>query len=737
MNLLLEACLEAQAVRTLEAISRARGFPFSSHRPKAESVRRLAGRLLESGAMEAAWAGLSDPARGALRELARRDAPMRREDFIHRYGLYRPHKPWRKELPRRPWLDPISPAERLIYTGLVYPLNLGTTARPVLVIALPDEVRAALLERLDLPDKVEPLPSGRSPFRRPIDRQVFALLSYLNTHDVRPLWGRWLPPTVARRLIRWLALSPLEGASIRSELQAPRLAFLHYLAERAGLLSPTGTRGCLKPTLRVRDWMGASHAGRMQTLWEAWLSRDEAAELLWRRFRLPAVGQDDPLSRLCGMLCALPPLLVGGPLPLDALLDELGRYDPLLFRSQGAYCDWADWSDEAQGEYRGRVRECLADLLAGPVAWFGVVEVTGAKEDAGGSRLVGLTPLGASLCSSEATVETTLPDPSAGEGASEGWLDLEVTEEQTAIAVRVLPSAPLPALWTLEELADAVEGDARRYILSRGSLLRALDRGHTVEGIVSQLERDGGDALSPAVLHLLYTWAEAHGAIRIGRAMILQTRDPELLRELGAAKRVREKFTATLSARAVTVDGAAVDLLVRQIERRGLHVTVERRFDGSVLRAEEISSADRVAMVAALRLAQELAHQVGMRLHMPYPLLQDWEAALTLEERDAAKGWANRVLERVPRRLWRAQDDYRPPFPVAPLMPALEEAIAGGKTVEIEYHAFDRPVTVRRIDPLRLEQWGKGGKDYVVAFCHLRGEERTFRVDRIGRMEDC
>ncbi len=89
----------------------------------------------------------------------------------------------------------------------------------------------------------------------------------------------------------------------------------------------------------------------------------------------------------------------------------------------------------------------------------------------------------------------------------------------------------------------------------------------------------------------------------------------------------------------------------------------------------------------------------------------------------------------VTRRLYRAEGDYRPPFPVAPLIPVLEEAIARGATVEIEYHAFDRPVTVRRVDPLRLEQRGRRGKDYLIAFCHLRGEERTFRVDRMARVE--
>ena len=728
MKITLYDCLMAQSLRTIEAISRARSFPFDTHATKADSARRLANLLLAPDAVCTAWESLSDEARAALRELARRPDPMPRRDFIFRYGHFRPYKPWRPDAPRRPWLDPISPTETLIYAGLIFPLNLGTTKRPVPVIALPDEVRTALDPFLEVTPLPGAAPAPVPPSRPAIDRQVFALLSFLNNQDVRPLWDRWLPPVVARRLAERLNFPT--GSTIRSELHIPRLAFVHYLAERAGLLDTSGPSSYLKPTLLVHNWLASSPAGRLLALWDAWLQRDKEAPDLWRRYRLPSVGEDDPLARFHGLLRALKTLLSVQPTPLTAFLEELRHYDPVLFRSQAYYGDWAELSAEVREDYRRAVGHCLEKLLTGPLAWFGVIEA--ANQQIGKTAIVSLSPLGAALLRDDAaSLESLLAQESAAP-----WLRLQAMEEpEPLIAVMTSADAPLSVLWSLEEITDPAERETGRYTVSRRSLLRALDRGHTVEDIVEQLERDSGDVLSPAVLHLLYNWAEEHGQVTLRPVMLLQTRDAALLRELARVKRIREKFTATLSARAVTVNASALDLLVRQMEKRGLHAVVERP-PGTMppVRQENISSADRVSITAALLLAHHLAHELGLRLHLPDPLLRDWEKSLSLAERDAVESWVSEVLDRLQRRYRTTDREFHPPFPVAPLIPILEEAIARGATIEIEYHPLDRPVTVRRVDPLRLEQRGRLGTDYLIAFCHLRGEERTFRLDRIGRI---
>src|SRR5690606_36707239 len=62
---------------------------------------------------------------------------------------------------------------------------------------------------------------------------------------------------------------------------------------------------------------------------------------------------------------------------------------------------------------------------------------------------------------------------------------------------------------------------------------------------------------------------------------------------------------------------------------------------------------------------------------------------------------------------------------------ALAESIHRGDRVVIGYNTGDT-ITERKVDPYGL---AKLGPWYVVAYCHLRQDLRTFRVDRIRRIE--
>jgi DNA polymerase-3 subunit epsilon len=63
------------------------------------------------------------------------------------------------------------------------------------------------------------------------------------------------------------------------------------------------------------------------------------------------------------------------------------------------------------------------------------------------------------------------------------------------------------------------------------------------------------------------------------------------------------------------------------------------------------------------------------------------------------------------------------------LPPALQEALSSNKTLEITYIDGKGRETARRITPLRVQ--AANDYVYVVAFCHLRQAERSFRLDRI------
>ena len=71
--------------------------------------------------------------------------------------------------------------------------------------------------------------------------------------------------------------------------------------------------------------------------------------------------------------------------------------------------------------------------------------------------------------------------------------------------------------------------------------------------------------------------------------------------------------------------------------------------------------------------------------------------------------------------------------PWAPILDDLRQAVAQRRRTVLSYQSFRRKTTQRTVDPYALAlQWGNW---YLVAHCHLRGDLRTFRVDRIQDVE--
>ncbi|MGG3913356.1 helix-turn-helix transcriptional regulator [Rossellomorea vietnamensis] len=71
--------------------------------------------------------------------------------------------------------------------------------------------------------------------------------------------------------------------------------------------------------------------------------------------------------------------------------------------------------------------------------------------------------------------------------------------------------------------------------------------------------------------------------------------------------------------------------------------------------------------------------------------------------------------------------------PREPFLKKLERAVADGYSVKILYHKSDeKPLNDRLVDPYRMIYWNH--KWYVIGFCHLRNDIRSFRVDRMERL---
>ena len=390
------ACLMRYPWRSLKALAAVYGLPAHHRHLKEQVGRELAAAI--HARLPQTLAALDADARAALQALAgARDLSVPQSDFAARFGALRPYRPWDPRALPAPWPTPTSPAATLVHYGLAYPLDLGARQRPRHVVLLPHDLRDALVTLLDLP--VTPAPHPPVPPPTPehgLDADLFALLSFLNRQDCPVRHGRWLRPRTLQALNRVL-VPPDDLGDGHSELQASRIPFLHYLAERAGLVGLTG--GCLKPTLVAQEWLAAPRSRRLRILWDTWREPADDNRALWRRYRLPALEEDDdPLARLQALLDALAACPVGPPGDSTGLLEALVERNPALVRPQATYATWAALDPDERAGFEARARAVLLVLLTGPLTWFGLLSKSANQQiSKSASRLIGKSAVSSAL----------------------------------------------------------------------------------------------------------------------------------------------------------------------------------------------------------------------------------------------------------------------------------------------------------------------------------------------------
>ena len=73
------------------------------------------------------------------------------------------------------------------------------------------------------------------------------------------------------------------------------------------------------------------------------------------------------------------------------------------------------------------------------------------------------------------------------------------------------------------------------------------------------------------------------------------------------------------------------------------------------------------------------------------------------------------------------------PPPAEPLPLELQEALDARRPVRMEYLDARRKKTERVVEPMDVKRGRTAGDATLVGYCHLRGEMRTFKMDRIVR----
>ena len=690
----LVTCLHGTPKRLLVGVALAYGLRDPYHLPKDRLAQDLADTIADPANLAHHLASLALPGLAALRTLAAVGGRMSQTDFCAAFGVVRPYGTPRYAGPRHPWRSPISIAEMLLYRGLIFFLAAPDSSQSGPVVVLPEELRTRLVSAPTDASHSPPLPEATQPHPTAIVADLALFLAYLQTHFVLPLHGRWLSLRHCRTLAPCLTLPSLDPAA-RSELSSGRLAFLHFLADSLDLVHTIGRR--LQPTPTALDWLRQPLATQRHALCTAWLSPAEHHRQLWRRYRLPGHALRDPhafAQRVLNLLASLPP---PAPLTASALLQA-----PTLLAD--SVLPW--WERETTD----RPSTLVHDLLAGPLTWLGLLEdAPAAGSDSAWQRtawaewLLGLRP------------------------DAPGHAPRQPLTLQPDLALAVTPEAQPASLLALAPWAELVPGPALR--LTPASIIAALAGGATLPDLFAALAVHAAPALAPDQRATITHWAE-RAVVRIRPALVLDQAPAAVLDALRADPRTRACVSQRLSPTSALVDPTELDRAIRLLRLRGLAVDLaSAQAAATTPSVGALSAGDAAWLAVALTVYSALARRLPDLAPPPAAALDTLRPVLTPAAWAAVQTAAAQAIAAVAA----AIDDPRPRAPEAgrgELADRLAQAAEAGEMLTLRYWSpWTQESTERIVKPLYLT-W-RGDHAYLVAFCHLRQAERSFRLDRI------
>ncbi|MFJ3879195.1 helicase-associated domain-containing protein [Streptomyces sp. NPDC090077] len=287
------------------------------------------------------------------------------------------------------------------------------------------------------------------------------------------------------------------------------------------------------------------------------------------------------------------------------------------------------------------------------------------------------------------------------------------------------PSAPLAAL--LDSVADReTSGTASVWRFSTGSVRRALDAGHSPDGLTADLAAVTSGPLPQPLSYLIADTARSHGRVRIApAACVIHGEEPALLAELAAHRKLAELGLRQL-APTVLISRSPLDTTLAALRAEG-YAPVAESADGTV-RIEKAQPQRAAAPVPAPRrtgdkrgnrrtavrtstvLATADMDVLAARLLTAPPTAPEPDpfgsgVPFGTDTEEIVAGYTKHL----------AYSDVR----------QLAHAIDAGIAITVEYVATSGSRTVRTLSSLELDP------PYLEAWCHLREAERVFTLSRI------
>lgn len=204
---------------------------------------------------------------------------------------------------------------------------------------------------------------------------------------------------------------------------------------------------------------------------------------------------------------------------------------------------------------------------------------------------------------------------------------------------------------------------------------------------------------------------------------ILEFETPAALAEARQTSALRADLEELLSPRHALLAPRRAAAAIRRMEQHGLLCVADMAFRSPPVPqspSQHISKADRASLLAAVLLRDALEPGTTSASVLGW-LREGLSPALCA----AAARRAQALLPAV-----EPVEHEHPPAPDEYLLRTIQEAITLAASIYVWYTAsIAHAPEMRRITPLLIEQ--RGQRVYLIAHCHTRRANRTFRMDRL------
>jgi len=284
---------------------------------------------------------------------------------------------------------------------------------------------------------------------------------------------------------------------------------------------------------------------------------------------------------------------------------------------------------------------------------------------------------------------------------------------------------------TDESIHYSLNPPALRFAAQRG----AMDSSSTLPTI---LERGLTKPLPVKWLHQL----AKEPTIRLIQGFVLEFTHPEEIKRLRQFPGLRRHLDHLLSPRHVALDPYDAYQIFQRLRQKGVlserDLASIRSLERPGIRPPRLNTnptrlarSEQTYLLSLVLLAEEL-----QKVAVPPPgLLRKLTEGMPASLQAAAARQAAKTLNQVhPDPPWQPEESH-PDLPSEDLIRMLQSSIDRCEFVDILYQASGRhSPELRHLSPLMIES--RGERYYLIAYCHTRRANRTFRLDRLKLLQD-